>query len=123
MTTRLLGYRAPLAARPLMRFLGDRAIPGVESFDGRTYRRSIRTPEDRPLVIEISLDPAETQVTFTADQIAAPEYDRAEDVARRLLDLDADPSIVDAALAADPTLRPLVHATPGNPGPRGSRWV
>ena len=33
--------------------------------------------------------------------------------ARRLLDLDAEPSIVDAALSSDPTLRPLVRATPG----------
>ena len=33
--------------------------------------------------------------------------------ARRLLDLDADPSTVDAALSSDPALRPLVRATPG----------
>ena len=33
--------------------------------------------------------------------------------ARRLLDLDADPSIVDTALSLDPSLRPLVRATPG----------
>ena len=29
------------------------------------------------------------------------------------VDLDADPSTVDAALSSDPTLRPFVHATPG----------
>jgi AraC family transcriptional regulator of adaptative response / DNA-3-methyladenine glycosylase II len=33
--------------------------------------------------------------------------------ARRLLDLDADPSIVDTALSLDPSLRPLVRTTPG----------
>ena len=33
--------------------------------------------------------------------------------ARRLLDLDADPSVIDAALADDPVMRPLVRAVPG----------
>ncbi len=32
---------------------------------------------------------------------------------RRLFDLDADPSVTDAALSADPTLAPLVEQTPG----------
>ncbi|MGZ8565997.1 MAG: AlkA N-terminal domain-containing protein, partial [Actinomycetota bacterium] len=31
-----LRYRPPLAMEPLMRFLSDRAIPGVESSDGTT---------------------------------------------------------------------------------------
>lgn len=33
-----LDYRAPLATAPLMRFMSDRAIPGVEAFDGVTFR-------------------------------------------------------------------------------------
>ena len=37
---------------------------------------------------------------------------------RRLLDLDADPVAVDAALATDPALAPLVEATPGRRVPR-----
>jgi AraC family transcriptional regulator of adaptative response / DNA-3-methyladenine glycosylase II len=32
---------------------------------------------------------------------------------RRLLDLDADPAVVDAALARDPLLRPVIEAEPG----------
>lgn len=96
-----------------MRFLGDRAIPGVETFDGRTFRRAIRTPDDRALVIALTSDPDESHVTLDANDVDATEIDRVERVARRLLDLDADPSVVDAALAADPTLRPLIRATPG----------
>jgi AraC family transcriptional regulator of adaptative response / DNA-3-methyladenine glycosylase II len=37
---------------------------------------------------------------------------------RRLLDLDADPMAVDALLASDPLLRPLVAAAPGKRVPR-----
>ena len=58
---RRLRYRPPLAMDPLMRFLGDRAIPGVESFDGATFRRAVRTPDGRPAVISSRHDPAGTR--------------------------------------------------------------
>lgn len=96
-----------------MRFLGDRAIPGVESFDGRTFRRALRTPDDRTFVIGLTPEPTENHVRLDANDVESTEIDRVEPVTRRLLDLDADPAVVDAALAADPTLRPLVRATPG----------
>ena len=116
MSTRELSYRPPLAAESLMRFLGNRAIPGVESFDGRTFRRAIRTPDNRAFVIELTPHPTENHVTLGANGVEAVEatgFERVERVARRLLDLDVDPAIVDAALAADPILRPSVRATPG----------
>ena len=96
-----------------MRFLGDRAIPGVESFDGRTFRRAIRTQDDVAFVIGLTPTLAQNHITMTSNDVEASEFDRAERIARRLLDLDADPAIVDTALAADPKLRPLVRATPG----------
>lgn len=95
-----------------MRFLGDRAIPGVESFDGRTFRRAIRTSDDQAHVIGLTPDATENHVTLDAD-VDPTEVERIERVARGLLDLDADPAVTDATLAADPTLRPLVRATPG----------
>jgi AraC family transcriptional regulator, regulatory protein of adaptative response / DNA-3-methyladenine glycosylase II len=113
MSTRRLSYRAPLAEEPLMRFLGDRAIPGVETFDGLTFRRAIRAPDDRALVIELTPEPAEHQVQLDVRDAEATDVDPVERSARRLLDLDADPAVVDAALAADPRLRPLIRATPG----------
>jgi AraC family transcriptional regulator of adaptative response / DNA-3-methyladenine glycosylase II len=112
MSTRRLSYRAPLAEKPLLRFLGDRAIPGVESFDGLTFRRAIRAPDDRALVIELTPEPAEHHVQLDVNDAEATDVDQVERLARRLLDLDADP-VVDVALAADPRLRPLIRATPG----------
>ncbi len=113
MIERHLRYRPPLAADALFRFLGDRTIPGVESFDGTTFRRAVRTPDDRAAMVELTPRPGRDDIRLRI--IGEEELDPSSLVrtARRLLDLDADPSIVDAALSSDPTLRPLVRATQG----------
>lgn len=105
-----LPYRAPFHAAGLTAFLAARAITGVEVWDGTTYRRTVRLDHGTGTV---ALTPADGHVSCTL-RLADPR-DRATAVARcrRLLDLDADPAVVDAALAADPTLGPLVAAAPG----------
>jgi AraC family transcriptional regulator of adaptative response / DNA-3-methyladenine glycosylase II len=110
---RRLPYAPPLAAEALVRFLGDRTIPGVESFDGTTFRRAVRTPDARAAVIELAAQPdrEEVRLRILGEEGVDPSVLVA--TARRLLDLDADPSIVDTALSSDPSLRPLVRATPG----------
>ncbi len=110
---RRLRYRPPLAMDPLMRFLGDRAIPGVESFDGATFRRAVRTPDGLPAVIGLTPIPGKDEVLLhvTAEEVGEPRA--LVLTARRLFDLDADPAAIDVALSADPVLEPLVNATPG----------
>ena len=109
---RPLRYRPPIAIDPLLRFLGDRAIPGVESFDGATFRRAVRAPDGTHTVLALTprLDRDEVILRFPADEVQ-PSF--LIPMARRLLDLDADPAVIDAALSSDPALRPLVRATPG----------
>jgi AraC family transcriptional regulator of adaptative response / DNA-3-methyladenine glycosylase II len=109
---RRLSYTPPLAADALFRFLGDRTIPGVESCDGTTFRRAVRTPDAGATVIELAAQPDREAVRLRVlgDEGVDPSV---VSTARRLLDLDADPSIVDTALSSDPSLRPLVRATPG----------
>lgn len=113
MIERRLRYRAPMATDTLFRFLGDRTIPGVESFDGTTLRRSVRTHGDGTAVIELTARPERGHIRLRI--LGDTPVDPAPLVrtARRLLDLDADPSAVDAALSSDPVLRPWVRATPG----------
>lgn len=109
-----LPYAPPLAADALFRFLGDRTIPGVESFDGTTFRRAVRQPDASAAVIELAAHPDRGEVrlrVFGSSERTDPSVLSA--TARRLLDLDADPSIVDTALSLDPSLRPLVRTTPG----------
>ena len=105
-----LAVRQPFAGVPLLEFLGARAIPGVETWDGTTYERALELPNGHGVV---ALRVAETHVdaTFTLSdwRDLAPAVGRV----RRLLDLDADPVAVDGALASDPVLAPLVARTPG----------
>ena len=108
-----LAVRGPFDAASTFAFLGLRAVPGVETWDGATYRRSLRLPSGAGVV---ALSPG------AGDDGAVRCELRLEDVAdlqpavercRRLLDLDADPVAIDAHLGADERLAPLVHKRPG----------
>jgi AraC family transcriptional regulator of adaptative response / DNA-3-methyladenine glycosylase II len=92
--------------------LGDRAIPGVESLDGTAFRRAVRTPDGAHTVIALTprLDQSDVILRFPADEVQPSSL---IPMARRLLDLDADPAEIDVALSSDPAIRPLVRATPG----------
>jgi AraC family transcriptional regulator of adaptative response / DNA-3-methyladenine glycosylase II len=108
-----LHHRAPFARAPLMRFLSDRAIPGVEVFDGATFRRSIRTRDGRGVVVALTPHPTDSHVTFETAIDDPAEVANAVRASRRLLDMDADPVSIDAVLSTDPALEPSVRATPG----------
>jgi AraC family transcriptional regulator, regulatory protein of adaptative response / DNA-3-methyladenine glycosylase II len=112
-----LAYRSPLHAGSLLGFLGARAVPGVEQYDGDrgSYRRALRLPHGPATV---ALTPTNGHVTarlrLTEVRDLAPAVARC----RRLLDLDADPVAVDAALGADRALAPGVAKEPGVRVPR-----
>ena len=105
-----LAHGAPLDAAALLGFFGRRAVPGIEQVDGGRYRRSMRLAGG-PAVIE--LRPGGGR--FEARMWLARDDDRAEAVARcrAMLDLDADPAAIVAALGDDPVVGGLVRATPG----------
>jgi AraC family transcriptional regulator of adaptative response / DNA-3-methyladenine glycosylase II len=110
-----LAYRSPLHAASLLEFLGARAVPGVERYDGVDYHRALRLPHGSAMV---ALTPTSGHVT--ARLRLADVRDLAPAVARcrRLFDLDADPVAVDAALAADGALASSVAKEPGVRVPR-----
>ena len=109
-----LAYRPPIDIGRMLRFLAARAIPGVESVTGGTYRRTINLPNGIGLA---ALRPAaESQVRYVDCELQledlrdlAPAVQRC----RRLLDLDADPAAVTAVLSRSEILRPAVQACPG----------
>jgi AraC family transcriptional regulator, regulatory protein of adaptative response / DNA-3-methyladenine glycosylase II len=111
--SRRLRYRPPLAMGPLLHFLGERALPGVESFDGVTFRRSIRRGDERASVLELTPGRAGDHVMLRVYSDAASGPADLTEAARRLLDLDADPVSIDGLLGTDPVLRRLVRTTPG----------
>lgn len=107
-----LRHRPPLDAAGLLGFLGMRAVPGVEALDadGRTYRRVLSLPHGLGVA---ALTPQAEHVDCTLRLADMRDLGAAVQRCRRLLDLDADPVAVDAALAGDAVLQPLIAATPG----------
>jgi AraC family transcriptional regulator of adaptative response / DNA-3-methyladenine glycosylase II len=103
-----LPYQAPFAVDTLLSFLGARALPGVEKVDDGTYRRSVRLLDGGAAVIGLTPDIVAGHVT-----LSGPEDDALVQSARRAFDLDADPLAIDAKLAEDPKLAPLVTRIPG----------
>jgi len=109
-----LAYRAPIDGERMLRYLGARAIPGVEEvLDGR-YRRTIMLPNG-PGILSLAPQPGyvdcELQLEDLRDLTAAVQR------CRRLLDLDADPEAVTGYLSSDPVIGPLALASPGRRSP------
>jgi AraC family transcriptional regulator, regulatory protein of adaptative response / DNA-3-methyladenine glycosylase II len=127
LTLRLAG-REPFDGRSLLRFLADRAIPGVEAVHGGRYARTIRAPGG-PGIIELILPPpggagrpgqrgqptraGQAQVLLRARLTSLRGVGQVVSRCRQLFDLDAEPQAIAAALAADEMLAPLVAARPG----------
>jgi AraC family transcriptional regulator of adaptative response / DNA-3-methyladenine glycosylase II len=109
-----------MAAGRLLSFLADRAVPGIEHLDGTTYRRSV-TAGGAAALLELTPEPDEPVVRLRVSWVdGVPDPAGAVLTARGLFDLDADPETIDAALAADPALAPLVAVAPGTRLPGGA---
>jgi AraC family transcriptional regulator of adaptative response / DNA-3-methyladenine glycosylase II len=105
-----LSFRRPLHVEALLGFLGARAIPGVEEYEGGTYRRTLRLPHGGGVVaLRDGSGHIASQLHLDDWRDLGPAVQRC----RRLLDLDADPTAVDQVLGADPLLAPLVATRPG----------
>jgi AraC family transcriptional regulator of adaptative response / DNA-3-methyladenine glycosylase II len=108
-----IAVREPFAADDLHLFLAVHVVPGIEAVGPGWYERSVRLPHG-PAVVRLDLGdrtPGQVPCTFTLSDARdlAPAIERA----RRLLDADADPVVVDEALAEDTALHGLVTARPG----------
>ncbi|HLH28000.1 MAG TPA: AlkA N-terminal domain-containing protein [Acidimicrobiales bacterium] len=110
-----LSVRKPFCSAGLFGHLAATAVPGVEEVRNGRYRRTLRLPHG-PGVVELA--PARDRVVCRLWLDDLRDLTSAVARCRRLLDLDADPEAVDAHLAGDPALRPLVCAGPGRRVPR-----
>jgi len=106
-----LVHREPYAARELLGFLAMRAIPGLEDGTDPGVHRRVLTTAHGPAVVTVT--PGSGHVTARLHLPDLVDLGGVVARLRRLLDLDADPTAVDAALAGDPPLVPLVAARPG----------
>ena len=105
-----LSYRTPYDIDALLRFLAQRAIPGVETVESRAVRRSVRAGSlgDAAGWLEATFMPEAARVRVAFAPALAPASARVLAAVRRWLDLDAAPDAIDAALAD----------LPGEPGLR-----
>ncbi len=91
-----LSYRQPMTVEPLFEFLGARVIPGMESFVDGAYSRPLRLPHGPATV---TLTPADGHIAASLNLSDVRDLTPAVARCRRLLDLDADPGAIEAALA------------------------
>jgi AraC family transcriptional regulator of adaptative response / DNA-3-methyladenine glycosylase II len=110
-----LPFRQPLFPDNLFGHLVATAVPGVEEWRDGAYRRTLRLPHGTGVV---ALAPAPDHIRCTLSLHDLRDLSTAISRCRRLLDLDADPVAVDAALSRDDTLEPLVRKAPGRRVPR-----
>src|SRR5262249_5626341 len=104
-------FRKPFAAEPLIDRLVETGVPGVEEFRNGAYRRSLRLPNGN-CIAELTPTPDFVACRLILDDVR--DLTTAIARCRRLLDLDADPEAVDAALSADEMLAPVVRKAPGS---------
>ena len=105
-----LPYRSPYHGESIFGFLGVRAVSGVETCDGTTYRRSLRLNHG-DAVVALTPGVGAIHCTLHLDNVA--DVQAAVQRCRRLLDLDADPDTIEGHFADDEILGPLVRKRPG----------
>jgi AraC family transcriptional regulator of adaptative response / DNA-3-methyladenine glycosylase II len=120
-----LACRRPFSPSSVLDFLGARALPGVESLDGSSYRRSLRLPHGHGIVT-LSAPTGRATDAAASDDGGGPSFVEGDLVlsdlrdlttavsrCRQLLDLDADPVAVWEALRGDALVGPVVDHDPG----------
>jgi len=106
-----LRYRPPYDWPAMLGFLRARAIIGVETVDGDTYRRTIGLDGQQGTVTVRPADGNALCATVRFPKLSALPQIIAR--LRRVFDLAADPDAIALQLVKDPTLAPLVAARPG----------
>jgi AraC family transcriptional regulator, regulatory protein of adaptative response / DNA-3-methyladenine glycosylase II len=105
-----LPVTVPWDGRRLLGFLGTRAIPGLESYDGETYFRALTTPRGPALItLQAGEDAVHVQVVASDLGTVGP----AMVTVRRLCDLAADIDAVESVLGASAMTSGLVKRRPG----------
>ncbi|MEJ5944599.1 AlkA N-terminal domain-containing protein [Pseudokineococcus basanitobsidens] len=113
-----LPFTPPLHVDQLLGHLAATAVPGVEGWRDGALHRALGLPHG-PAVVRVT-PPADGAAVVVLDLLAGDpgDLDAAAAAVRWWLDLDADPTAVDAVLGGDPDLAPLVRAAPGRRVPR-----
>jgi AraC family transcriptional regulator, regulatory protein of adaptative response / DNA-3-methyladenine glycosylase II len=123
-----LGFRPPMAWPLLLKFLSDRAIPGVESVESNRYWRAVRIGQRNgpssgpcsgacsgPTSGWINVERAEDENALRVEVSLSLARHLPSLLARikYLFDLDAHPQLIEARLGEDERLREIVRRHSG----------
>ncbi len=100
-----LAYRPPYDIAGVLGFLTLRCIPGVESVDGLVLRRTLAWPHQGQLLrgwLQAQFDAERHEVRLALAPALLPAVGAILQRLRHMLDLDADPASIDAALGGLP---------------------
>jgi AraC family transcriptional regulator of adaptative response / DNA-3-methyladenine glycosylase II len=100
-----LAYRPPYQHDAILRFFAQRALPGVEAVDGEGMRRTVALPYRGQTLagwMAWRFVPKRHEVELALAPELAPVTGALVQRTRQALDLDADPTRIDAVLAAMP---------------------
>jgi AraC family transcriptional regulator, regulatory protein of adaptative response / DNA-3-methyladenine glycosylase II len=114
-----LPCRQPFSPTSVLEFLAARAVPGVESLEDGSYRRTLRLPHGHAVVTLAAPTsggadpdgPAYVECALALSDLR--DLTTAVSRCRQLLDLDADPVAIWEALRGDPLVGPVVQREPG----------
>ena len=106
-----LGFRPPLAWRPLIQFLAGRAALSSERIDGDNYFRTMRIGNHSGWISAAPI--AVNLIKVEVAPALLPVLSEVQARIRQLFDLDANPAVIDERLAANRVLRARVQRTPG----------
>ncbi|NQU58686.1 MAG: DNA-3-methyladenine glycosylase 2 family protein [Rhodospirillales bacterium] len=107
-----LPFRPPYDWPHLVGFLQTRAIPGVEHIDNACYRRTISINQQSGF-LEVRADPAGAHLNVSITLADTSNLQAVIERSRRLFDLDADSTAINAHLCVEPLLAKSIKAHPG----------
>lgn len=107
-----LAYRAPYDWEGVLRFLGARAMQGVEHVGDDAYHRTVHIGAHRGWV-RVARAPDRDALRVELPHHLAPVLPAVLGRLRNLFDLAARPDVINATLGADPVLAAFVGRTPG----------
>jgi len=112
-----LPFRSPFAAEYFLSWSAARVVAGVAEVEGSTLRTALRLPNGTG-VASLEIQEQWVQCDLELDDVG--DLARAVAQCRAMLDLDADPTHIDAALRAIKPIARFVDALPGLRSPGSS---
>ena len=107
-----LSVRPPYDGSLLIGFLQTRAIPGVETVSDNSYWRTIAINKQQG-ILEVRHDPEGRHLKVKVSLADTSHLQTVIERSRRLFDIDADSTAINAHLCHDPLLAKSIKARPG----------